>query len=315
MSVTSSPDELKSLLASTDVFLFDCDGVLWKNKTVIKGSAEMYSWLVSMKKTVFFVTNNSSKSRQGYIGKFDSLGMSVEGKQVYTTSYAAASYLHKRGYKETGKSVYIVSGDTGIMEELDRVGIPYHESCRTNEHARMVVDANTTTAVEYDRNIGAVIVGKDITFNYFKLHYAQLCINNNPDCLFIATNTDACSNYSDDDQLWAGTGGMVGAVQGCVGHTKPAPDMMCGKPSSLMLNDILESLPGVDRSRVCMVGDRLDTDMEFGKAHGLQTLLVLSGVTSPAQLSLESNCLRKPDFVTESVRHFHEICRDNDIVA
>jgi phosphoglycolate/pyridoxal phosphate phosphatase family enzyme len=309
MSV-SSTDDLKALVRDTDVFLFDCDGVLWKNKTVIKGSAEMYAWLLSMKKTVYFVTNNSSKSRDGYIGKFASLGMPVEGSQIYTTSYAAATYLHKRGFKDTGKLVYIISGDTGLMEELDKVGIPYHSSCKTNEHARMVVDSNTTAAVEYDRDIGAVIVGKDITFNYFKLHYAQLCINNNPDCLFIATNTDACTNYSDDDQLWAGTGGMVGAVQGCVGHTKPAPDMMCGKPNGLMLDDIMASLPGVDRARVCMVGDRLDTDMEFGKGHGLRTLLVLSGVTSPQQLDAETNPLRKPDFVTESVHHLHHLCAD-----
>ena len=51
---------------------------------------------------------------------------------------------------------------------------------------------------------------------------------------------------------------------------------MVGKPSQFVLDAIAEQV-GVDKSRICMVGDRLDTDILFGQQGGLSTMLVLSG--------------------------------------
>jgi len=52
--------------------------------------------------------------------------------------------------------------------------------------------------------------------NYYKIQYAQLCINENKDCEFIATNLDAVTHLT-DAQEWAGNGSMVGAIKGCTG--------------------------------------------------------------------------------------------------
>ena len=71
-----------------------------------------------------FVTNNSTKSRKGYKGKFTSLGLDVEPEEIFSSSFAAAAYLEQTKFKESGKKVYIV-GEVGIQEELDLIGVPY----------------------------------------------------------------------------------------------------------------------------------------------------------------------------------------------
>jgi hypothetical protein len=71
-----------NLLQSADVFIFDCDGVLWKGETIIEGAAQVLDKLREQKKTIYFVTNNSTKSRQGYISKFASLGIHVNPEGI-----------------------------------------------------------------------------------------------------------------------------------------------------------------------------------------------------------------------------------------
>ena len=60
--------------------------------------------------------------------------------------------------------------------------------------------------------MGAVVVGFDRHINYYKIQFAQLCIDENPGCLFIATNLDAKTHLT-DAQEWAGNGAMVGAIK------------------------------------------------------------------------------------------------------
>ena len=57
--------------------------------------------------------------------------------------------------------------------------------------------------LDHDEDVGAVIVGFDRHINYYKIQYAQLCINENPGCEFIATNLDAVTHLT-DAQEWAG---------------------------------------------------------------------------------------------------------------
>ena len=151
--------------------------------------------------------------------------------------------------------------------------------------------------LEHDPDVGAVVVGFDRNINYYKIQYAQLCINENPGCEFIATNTDAVTHLT-DAQEWAGNGSMVGAIKGCTGR-EPT---VVGKPSPLMI-DYLEETLGLDRARICMVGDRLDTDVLFGTENGLQSLLVLSGVTTEEKLLSPENAIA-PDFYADSIVDF-----------
>ncbi|CAN0144201.1 unnamed protein product, partial [Hapterophycus canaliculatus] len=84
------------------------------------------------------------------------------------------------------------------------------------QDAEKEVDLAPGYALPHEENVGAVIVGFDRYINYYKIQYAQLCINENPGCEFIATNLDAVTHLT-DAQEWAGNGSMVGAIKGCTG--------------------------------------------------------------------------------------------------
>ncbi|TYH68598.1 hypothetical protein ES332_D06G271200v1 [Gossypium tomentosum] len=147
---------------------------------------------------------------------------------------------------------------------------------------------------EHDKYVGAVVVGLDPDINYYKLQYATLCIRENPGCLFIATNRDSVGHMT-DLQEWPGAGCMVAAV---CGSTEQEP-IVVGKPSTFMMDFLLQKF-NVSTSRMCMVGDRLDTDILFGQNAGCKTLLVLSGVTTQSTLDDPSNSI-KPDYYTNKV--------------
>lgn len=147
-----------------------------------------------------------------------------------------------------------------------------------------------------DEDVGAVLVGFDRTINYYKIQYAQLCINE-LGAEFIATNLDAVTHLT-DAQEWAGNGSMVGAIKGCTGQ-EPT---LVGKPSPLMIDYLAEKL-GIERKRICMVGDRLDTDVLFGVDNGLRSLLVLSGVTTEEKLLSPDNTIT-PDYYADTINDF-----------
>ncbi|BBH00612.1 2-phosphoglycolate phosphatase 2 [Prunus dulcis] len=216
--------------------------------------------LIDGGKKLVFVTNNSTKSRSQYANKFLSLGVSVTEDEIFSSSFAAAMYLQLINFPQH-KKVYVI-GEQGILEELQLAGF---------------------TAL--GGPVGAVVVGLDQYINYYKLQYGTLCIRENPGCLFIATNRDAVGHMT-DLQEWPGAGCMVAAI---CGSTQKEP-IVVGKPSKF----------DVSCSKMCMVGDRLDTDILFGQNAGCRTLLVLSGVTTESVLQDPSN-KTQPEYYTSKV--------------
>eukprot|EP00585_Thalassiosira_rotula_P011265 CAMPEP_0196159916 /NCGR_PEP_ID=MMETSP0910-20130528/46562_1 /TAXON_ID=49265 /ORGANISM="Thalassiosira rotula, Strain GSO102" /LENGTH=394 /DNA_ID=CAMNT_0041424841 /DNA_START=9 /DNA_END=1194 /DNA_ORIENTATION=- len=324
-NVLKLTEPAKDLLPGVDVFIFDCDGVIWRGDSLIDGIPETLAKLRALGKKMYFVTNNSTKSRAGYKKKFDSLGLDVPAEEIFSSSFAAAAYLEQTKFKESGKKVYVV-GEVGIQEELDLIGVPHFggpedgdkvpdmgPGCMVEhdpdvgavvvgfdgmpEDGDKVPDMGPGCMVEHDPDVGAVVVGFDRYVNYYKIQYAQLCINENPGCEFIATNTDAVTHLT-DAQEWAGNGSMVGAIKGCTGQ-EPT---VVGKPSPLMIDYLCDKL-GLERGKICMVGDRLDTDILFGTDNGLKSLLVLSGVTTEDKLLSQENTIT-PDFYADSIVDF-----------
>jgi len=288
------------LLDGSDIFIFDCDGVIWRGDSLIEGIPNVLEQLRKAGKTLFFVTNNSTKSRAGYKSKFTSLGLDVKPEEIFSSSFAAAAYLEQTKFKDTGKRVYVI-GEKGIGEELDLIGVNWFGAESDKD---TVAPLQPGGKVEHDKDVGAVIVGFDRNINYYKLQYAQLCLNENPGCQFIATNLDRVTHLT-DAQEWAGNGTMVGAIRGCTGME---PNVV-GKPAPLMIDYIAEKYGIKDRSRICMVGDRLDTDIAFGRNNGLKTCLTLSGVTSEPELL--DKVPRKagtegiqPDFYVDTINDF-----------
>ncbi|KFK31349.1 hypothetical protein AALP_AA6G100700 [Arabis alpina] len=285
-----SSSNLKSLFDSVNTFLFDCDGVIWKGETLIDGVSQTLDLLRSKGKNVVFVTNNSMKSRRQYAEKFRSLGLtSVTQDEIFSSSFAAAMYLKVNNFP-MDKKVYVIGGE-GVIEELKFAG---YTALGGPEDSDKKPQWKSNCLFEHDKSVGAVVVGLDPNINYYKLQYGTLCVRENPGCLFIATNRDSVGHMT-DLQEWPGAGCMVSAM---CGSTDREP-IVVGKPSTFMMDFLLHKF-GTETSRMCMVGDRLDTDILFGQNAGCKTLLVLSGVTSESKLLEEGNNI-KPDYYTSMV--------------
>lgn len=279
----NSEMEISSLVQHFELFLFDCDGVLWRGSELIQGAKETLSFLRSQKKKIVFVTNNSTKSRVQYLKVLNSFGLDATKEEIISSSYAVAKYLKDIGFH---KKVYVIGG-VGIFNELEEASIP---SCPLGEDDVFGISMEEAANFELDPEIGAVVVGLDVNINYKKLAKA-LRLLQQPDVLFIASNTDETFPHSSG--LLPGAGSIVASVETC---SKRKP-LILGKPNSLMMEVILSTFQ-TPKEKTIMIGDRLETDIQFGIDGGIRTLLVLTGVTKEQDL-LETAI--KPTWCTSSV--------------
>lgn len=239
-------------------------GVLWVHNDALPGSADVINRLKQLGKRVFFITNNSTKTRTEFAAKAAQLRFNVAEPDIVSTAYVAAKYLQQRRFDGV---VYVI-GSTGITRELDAVGI---------RHIGTGPDVQSGTFLELangdwrpDARVGAVIVGFDEHISYPKLFKAATYLDR-PECLFIATNTDA--RFPVPNGVIPGTGSIVRAVEVAAGR---APVVM-GKPNALVA-EALRVDHEIVPERTLMIGDRCNTDILFGVNSGFQTLLVGTGI-------------------------------------
>lgn len=267
-----------------DAFLFDCDGVLWRGAAPIEGAANVINLLRSLNKRVVFVTNNATNSRATYVKKLASQGIVAVEDDIVTSAWATVQYMKLHDIK--GK-VYVV-GEAGLKTELELEGYQVsgmeHSDIKGLPHVP-VVDPETK----------AVVCGLDRYFTYYKMAYATECVRQIPGCHFIGTNPDP--TYPADGAIIPGGGSLIHMLECTIGRP---PEAVCGKPSQDLLQTIIATY-NLEPSRTCMVGDRLSTDIEFGNAGGLSTLLVLTGITHESELNSIENPLHVPDFYVDSV--------------
>jgi phosphoglycolate/pyridoxal phosphate phosphatase family enzyme len=225
--------------------------------------------LRALGKRVFFVTNNSTKTRADYVHKLmDTAGIACAPEDVISSAFAAAVYCKREGITRA----YVV-GQSGLVKELqDIAGVT---SLGLEDWGKEFSFGTLDPATHLDKDVQAVVIGFDNRFTYYKLATAAMYLRSRPEVRFVATNADA--SYPDTHGFVPGGGSLVAALQTGSGRK---PDIVAGKPNPVLL-DLIESAKGLTRSRTCMVGDRLDTDMLFGNGGGLRsTLLVLTGVSS-----------------------------------
>lgn len=267
----ASGAQLRQWFAGISTFLLDCDGVLWRATEPVPGVDATLKTLRAAGKRVFFVTNNSTKSRAEYVRKLKATsGIDAREEEVLSSAYAAALYCRAHGVT---KKVYCV-GQAGLVAELEAVGLQVLGPADFDKPFAF----GACNPAELDPDVQAVVAGFDGRASYYKLAQAVSYLRYVPGCKFVATNRDA--TYPDTHQLVPGGGIIVGALAIGAGRE---PDVVAGKPS-LGLLDIIAGLEGgLDAAATCMVGDRLDTDIAFGNAGRLAaSLLVLTGVTERA---------------------------------
>ncbi|SBS88225.1 4-nitrophenylphosphatase, putative [Plasmodium ovale] len=287
--------DVKEFLKKFKVFFFDCDGVLWKGNDVIQGAVEVIAKLLREDKKVYFITNNSTKSRNTLLEKFHKLGfLFVKKENILCTSYAIAKYfLDKEAYTSKRKKIYVI-GEKGICDELDACNLCWLGSYNDNDKK---VNLKDDLEISVDKDIGAVVVAIDFNINYYKIQYAHLCINE-LDAEFIVSNKDATANFT-SKQKWAGTGAVVASIE-AVSLKKPK---ILGKPNLFMIEHVLKDL-NIDSSKVVMIGDRLDTDIRFAQNCKIKSILVSTGVTD-ANIYLNHNISNiHPDYFMKSISEF-----------
>lgn len=283
----------RQLLDSVDCVLFDCDGVIWRGEQAIPGAARVVELLKERGKRVFFVTNNSTKTRGMYADKMSALGFRVREEEVFGTAYCCAMYL-RSVCKLEGK-VYLVGSDA-MRRELEAVGIR-----PLGVGADPVAGKQADWAsVPLDPEVKAVVVGFDEHFSYMKLNRAMQYLNREG-CLFVGTNADTRLPLEGGKAV-PGTGCLLQAVETAAQRKAQT----VGKPNRYMF-ECVASQYGVDPARCLMVGDRLDTDIKLGSNCGLKTLLTLTGVSTVAEAEghLRSGCAERlgmvPDYYVESI--------------
>lgn len=299
----TSKAQVEKLLDSYDYFLFDCDGVLWLGDHLIPDVPETLDLLRAKQKELIFVTNNSTKSRQDYVHKFEKLGINgVEKKDLFGSSYASAIYVEKILKLPKNKKVFVL-GEAGIEKELQELGYETVGGTDPNLLKNGVeFDPNDPQLQNLDSDVGAVVVGLCLSVNYLKFSVTMQYLLNK-DIPFIATNID--STFPSKGKLLVGAGLIIKTMECASGRQ---PDAVCGKPNQGMLNAVKADRPELAKntSRGLMIGDRLNTDMKFGRDGGLDTLLVLTGIETEETVLAEDV---KPTYYADKLSVLYELTK------
>jgi NagD protein len=226
-------------------YLIDMDGVLVKGNTLIPGAKEFIERLLSCNVKFLILTNNPLYTQRDLEHRLNSIGLMVPADLIFTSAIATARFLQSQ--KPNGTAFVI--GETGLTQALHEVGY-----------------------VQTDIRPDYVVLGEVNTYNFETVARAIRLINDG--AMFIATNPDATGPT--EHGIVPATGSMAALIEKATGK----PPFFVGKPNPLMMRSAIRYL-GVHSEDTIMVGDRMDTDIVAGVMSGLDTILVLSGVSKP----------------------------------
>ncbi|MFH1074577.1 MAG: phosphoglycolate/pyridoxal phosphate family phosphatase [Candidatus Firestonebacteria bacterium] len=263
-------------------FIFDLDGVLYRDESVIKGAPQTVCRLREQGHKVAFATNNAMLSRRDNLKKLNKMGFKCSLTEIMASSYAAGLYLSKKEAK--GRSAFVI-GEKGLKQELKDAGLRVFS-----------VNGRVPKKTDY------VVVGLDRKFSYKALETARALIERG--AFFIATNKDY--TYPGKNGLYPGGGSLVAAVEAASG----VKAFLIGKPESFML-EILLKQEKIEPEEAVVVGDRYDTDVLFGKNAGAKTVMVLTGVTSKKEAEKYKG-KDKPDYIIKSVCELKKLFKLHD---
>jgi NagD protein len=225
-------------------FLIDMDGVLVEGKTIIPGADEFINKLLEQKRKFLLLTNNPVYTPRDLAHRLQETGLQIKEKQIFTSALATAAFLQRQ--RPNGKAY--VLGESGLTQAIHDIGY-------------IITDINP----DY------VVLGETLAYNFEMIKKAIRLIHNEG-ARFIATNPDS-SGPSE--------GGLVpacGAMAALIEKASGVAPLFIGKPNALMMRTALNYL-NVHSENTIMVGDRMDTDIIAGVTSGMETILVLSGVT------------------------------------
>jgi 4-nitrophenyl phosphatase/NagD protein len=257
-------------LSRVKYFLLDMDGTVYLGEKLLPGALELIDLLQQRGVGFLFLTNNSSKHRTQYANKLNQLGLHVTEEQIFTSGEATAIYLQK---EKPQASIYLV-GTPVLEDEFTRCGLHL-----------------------VDEAPDIVVLGFDTTLTYQKLW--KLCDFVRTGVPYIATHPDL--NCPVDGGYMPDIGATIAFVEASTGRS---PDVIVGKPNRIIVNSLVDRT-GYPVEGLCMIGDRLYTDIAMGET-GILTVLVLSGETKTEDLSAAQH---QPDYVMQDLAEFTQVLR------
>ena len=266
-------------------FIIDMDGVLWQGSKPLPGLTEFFSTLRAAKIPFVLATNNASLTQQQYLKKLADMGVEVSAKEILTSSMATARYLVDT-LPATKRRVFVI-GESGLIEPLQQQGFTI-----TSTYYPTDPDAETG-----DIWADIVVSGLDRQLNWNKLATATLNLRAGAE--FYATNADTTLPTELGEVM--GNGGVLAALTAATG----IEPIVIGKPEPILYQQAFEIL-GTDKHNTIAIGDRLNTDILGAVNAGMRSIMVLTGVSSEADLA---EIDYKPDWVFQDIQEITELLK------
>ena len=226
-------------------FICDMDGVLYHGNRVLPGAVEFVQWLQREQKDYLFLTNNSGMTPRELGQKLERMGLSVPEEHFYTSALATAEFLKAQA---PNCSAFVI-GEAGLLNALYDAGITMN-----------------------DVNPDYVVIGEGRTYSLDSLTRAVNLVLGG--ARLIGANSDVSGNI--ESGIAPACRALIAPVEMATGKQA----YFCGKPNPLMMRTGLRLL-GCHSEEAVVIGDRMDTDIIAGTESGIDTVLVLSGVSDP----------------------------------
>ena len=250
MTVTNMEQSAYTLeaLRNKKGFICDMDGVIYHGNLLLPGVREFVDFLKRENKKFLFLTNSSERAPKELQQKLERLGLEVDEKHFYTSALSTAAFLKQQC---PGGSAYVI-GEPGLVGALYEAGFTMNEV-----------------------NPDYVVMGETHAYSFEKIERAVQLVR--AGAKLIGTNPDLTGPVE---------GGIVPACKALMSPIELATGRNAyylGKPNPLMMRHGL-SLLGVSPEECAIIGDRMDTDIVAGVECGIDTVLVLSGVTTEHEM-------------------------------
>jgi NagD protein len=243
-------------------YLIDMDGVLVSGRTIIPGADQFIERLKAQGAEYLVLTNNPIYTPGDLAHRLQTMGLNVPSERIFTSAIATARFLQSQ--KPNGTAFVI--GESGLTEAVHNVGY-----------------------VITDQDPDYVVLGETHTYNLDRITTAIRLIADG--ARFMATNPDPSG--PSESGLVPACGAMAALIETASGMSP----FFVGKPNPLMMRSALNYLD-VHSEDTVMVGDRMDTDILAGVESGMETILVLTGVTSRGDVARHPY---QPTRIVESV--------------
>ncbi len=244
--MTTDSNVSSPLAASFDALLFDLDGVLYIGEEPVAFAASSLEEVAARFGTRrAYITNNASRTPEQVVGVLAAVGVGATVSEIVTSAQVAASHLASE--LPAGSAVLVIGGE-GLVRALEVNGLRAVRSL--------------------DESPAAVVQGFHPDVGWRDLAMASVAVARG--LPWVASNADLTIPTADG--LAPGNGTLIRAVSTATGKTP----LVVGKPNTPA---VLAAIDRCHSKRPMIVGDRLDTDIEAANRAGINSLLVMTGVT------------------------------------